>query len=757
MATPTSPDRRMVAPADATRSRRRTARPRRRRIVVVLGVLLATVLGMLATANAAPAPPEAPGRLAPQQVPTLPLPPNPSCAPGSPEPACHLPTTSPTPSIPATPLPPITTLPGPGPSCFPGSVLPGCAPSLEGPCAGPDCIPQPSTLAPTNPPPAPVPGGAGGDVAECGLTDLTGCMVVAASAMFAAVVAAGLNPLLDLLGKTLLTTPEPDQLPGLGAAWTGSWHILLTAYVVLVLLAGLIIMAYQTLQTRYTVKELAPRLVVGFLAGTLSLFLATKGIQIANALSAAVLGEGVDPAAMTRGLITMVQGSLHGGGLFLGVLGLVLVALLLVLLVVFTVRVMLTILLIAAAPIALMCHALPHTEGIAIFWWKGYGGVLAIQVGQSMTLVVTVKIFFAPGGFTVLGPTPSALVNLLLCIALIYVLIKIPFWFLAPLRSGRPSLIGRVVRGVLAYKTMGLLSGATAALGGGRGRGRGTGPRSRGGRGNGPPPADPPSTRTGQFMLPIRVRRTRPGAPRSPRLGDLAPAEPLGDRRPGPGQLPLFTATGSGERRRVTPNPRALPPESLPNALPADQLGLPITTRRDPDRVGRRSLADDLADRPPAPPPVRQSGLLTPDGRINRNARPPAQLPNALIAPETGMLPIHLRPAAARPPRHTLADTPAPPPVRQTGPGLITPSGQINRAARAPRRRPRDAYTGNRPLASGQYPLPLGVRRQPTPAPPDRTATPPAAAKPPRRAGVQLPLPLDLPKRPRRSPSPKKK
>jgi hypothetical protein len=747
MATPTSPNRRMVAPAAATRHRPRTARPRRRRIVVVLGVLLAAVLGVLATANAAPAPTAAPDRLAPQQVPPLPLPPNPSCAPGSPEPACHLPTASPTPSIPATPLPPITTLPGPGTSCFPGSVLPGCAPSLEGPCAGPDCIPQPSTLAPSNPPPAPVPNGPGGDVAECGLTDLTGCMVVAASAMFAAVVAAGLNPLLDLLGKTLLTTPEPDQLPGLGAAWTGSWHILLIAYVVLVLIAGLIIMAYQTLQTRYTVKELAPRLVVGFLAGTLSLFLATKGIQIANALSAAVLGEGVDPAAMTRALITMVQGSLHGGGLFLGVLGLVLVALLLVLLVVFIVRVMLTILLIAAAPIALMFHALPHTEGIAIFWWKGYGGVLAIQVGQSLTLVVTVKIFFASGGFTVLGPTPSAVVNLLLCIALFYVLIKIPFWFLAPLRSGRPSMLGRVVRGVIAYKTMGLLSGATAALGGG-GRRRGPAPRGRGGGDDGPP-ADPPSTRTGQFMFPMRVRRTRPGAARSPRLGELDPTPPFADRQPGPGQLSLFTATGSGARRRVAPNPRALPPESLPHALPADQLGLPITTRRDPDRVGRRSLADDLTDRPPAPP-VHQPGLLTADGRINRNARPPATLPNALIAPETGMLPIHLRPAAARPPRHTLADTPPAPPARQTGSGLITPSGQINRAARAPRRRPRDAYTGNRPLASGQYPLPLGVRRQPTPpSPPPPTANAAGSVpKPrPRRTGTQLPLPLDLPRR----------
>ncbi|UOZ03422.1 hypothetical protein [Amycolatopsis sp. WQ 127309] len=568
---------------------------------------------------------------------------------------------------------------------------------------------------------------------------LTGCMVVAASALFAAVVAAGLNPLLDLLGRTLLTTPEPDQLPGLGAAWTGSWHILLTSYVVLVLLAGLIIMSYQTLQSRYTVKEIAPRLVVGFLAGTLSLFLATKGIQIANALSAAVMGEGVEPGVLAHSLITMVQGSLHGGGLFLGVLGLVLVAMLLVLLVVFIVRVLLTILLIAAAPIALMCHALPHTEGVAYWWWKGYGGVLVIQVGQSMTLVVSVKIFFAPGGFTLFGPSLSALVNVLLCIALLYVLIKIPFWFLAPLRSGRGSLLGRVVRGALAFKTMGLLSGALAARGGG------PAPRRGGGM-----PADPPATRSGQFMLPLRVRRTRVGAPRSPRLGELASSEPFPGRRPGPGQLSLFTASGSGESRRVTPNPRALPPDSVPHALPRDQLGLPITTRREPGRVGRRSVFEDLAERQPGlPPPVRQPGLLTADGRVSRNAKPRAKAPNALIAPEPGMLPMHLCPAAVRPARRTLGDETTTPtqPVRQTGPGLITPSGQINRAARATRRQPRDAFTGNRPLASGQYPLPLGVRRQPKPAPPPAdTTTPASKVTSTRRTGAQLPLPLDLPK-----------
>ncbi|MGW3960148.1 hypothetical protein ACWED2_10010 [Amycolatopsis sp. NPDC005003] len=573
-----------------------------------------------------------------------------------------------------------------------------------------------------------------GDAAECGLTDLAGCMVVAASTLFAAVVAAGLNPLLDLLGKTLLTTPEPDQLPGLGAIWVGSWHVLLAAYVVLVLLAGLIIMGYQTLQARYTVKEIAPRLVVGFLAGTLSLFLATKGIQIANAVSTAILGIGADPAEMTRSLITMVQNSLHGGGLFLGILGLGLVAMLLVLLVVFIVRVIATVLLIAAAPIALMLHALPHTEGVAYLWWKATGGVLAIQVGQSLTLVVTVRIFFAPGGFTIFGPSLSALMNLLLCIALFYVLIKIPFWFLAPLRSGRPSLLGRIARGVIAYKTMGLLAGAAAGRAGGR-------PRAHGPSA----PADPPATRSGQFMLPMRVRRTPPPS-RSTRRGWDAPRA-LDERGPGPGQLSMFSSTVRDGDTTIRPNPRVLPTEP-PNALPADQLGLPMAVRRDPDRTPRRTLADDLATPATTPHPPRQTGLLMPDGRINRNARPPARLPNALLAPGAGMLPIHLPTQTPRPARRSLTDELADPArtnrAPQTGPGLLTSSGQINRAARARRRPPPDAYSGNRPLSSGQYPLPLGVQRQPKPTPP---ADP---APPPKPADTQLPLPLNLPSRRRR-------
>ncbi|QWF81048.1 hypothetical protein HUW46_04473 [Amycolatopsis sp. CA-230715] len=697
----------------------------------------------------------------PAQLPGLPLPPvpQPSCGLGSADPACLLPGTTARTTAPKSPGPPTGPLAPPTQpvSCFPGALMPECGP-LGGPplpstptpvpCDGLNCIPQPTPIDPGKPGQPPAPGAGSGDTDECGITDPIACVTEGIDRFFRGVVTDALNPLLELLGKTLLTTPEPSSLPSIGQLWTESWHILLAVYVLIVLVAGIIVMGYETLQTRYTIKEIAPRAVIGFLAGTLSLFLATKAIQIANALARAVIGEGVSPQAAGKALADMVLGALDGGGLWLIFIGFALAVMTIVLLLTFIVRVMVTILLIAAAPIALMWHALPHTEGIAQAWWKAVGGVLAVQVGQSLAMVVALRIFFVPGGFTVFGPNLNGLINLLLCLALMWILIKIPFWCLRPLSGGRRSILGSLVRGAIAYKTMGLLGGPRSLFGGKSGKG---GSGSRRGSGGGAP-ADPPSTRTGQFMLPMRIRRIRPGPGRSPRLSELPDTRASADRRPGPGQMSLFTTSGTGDERTVSANPRALPPDDLPGALPRDQLGLPITTRREPDRVGRRALADDLAERHGVmPPPVPQPGLLTSDGRINRNARPPAHLPRALVAPNAGMLPIHLRPAPPRTPRRTLADDLADPasvsPPRQTGPGLITPSGQINRAARAPRRPIRDAYTGNRPLASGQYPLPLGLRRQPKPKPPSPASGTSASPPPKRRPGTQVPLPLDLPRR----------
>ncbi|MFE5566606.1 hypothetical protein ACFQ68_16590 [Amycolatopsis japonica] len=701
-----------------------TAPNTRRGALALLILVLAALVGITLTAEASPEP---------AQQPVLPVPPNPTCAPGTAEPACLLPGTS----SPAAPTGPPSTPLVPGPSappvsCFPGSVLPECGnlptqPPTSQPCEGPNCIPQPAPREPVD------------DESECGFTDPVACVTEAIDSFFRGLVIGALNPLLDLLGKTVLSTPHPDLLPGIGQAWTESWHLMLAFYGSIVVIAGLILMGYETLQTRYTIKEIAPRIAVGFLAGTLSQFLATQGIEVSNAVSSSLMAGALDPNAAGKAMTGMILGSLNGGQGWLLFIGLALAVMLVVLMLTFIVRVIVTVLLIAAAPFVLMWHALPHTEGVAYTWWKAFGLLLVIPVGQALALSVALRVFFTPGGFTVFGPTLNGLTNLLFCVALMWVLVKIPFWCLQPLRgSGGRSLLGSLARGAIAYKTMGLLGGPTS-LSGGKGGRRGRESRDR-------VPADPPSTRSGQYLLPLRVRRVAKPLRRLGRGFDENPRPSLpADRAPGPGQTSLFTVRRSGDAVIARPNPRAMPLTDLPNALPADQLGLPITVRHNPARVPRRTLADDLAAGHPAPPPVSQPGLLLPDGQVNRRARPPVTLRGALIAPSTGMLPIHLPPQTPRQPRRTLADDLADPArtnrAPQTGQALISTSGEITKTARAHRRPARDAYTGNRPLTSGQYPLPLGVRRRPKPTPPP--ATPP----PTRRAGTQLRLPLDLPAR----------
>ena len=266
-----------------------------------------------------------------------------------------------------------------------------------------------------------------------------------------AVVADALNPMLRLLSDTLLSTPNPSQLPRLVELWTGSWEIVLAGYALLVAGAGILLMSYHTVQSAYTLRELGPRIVLGFCTGALSLTGASAAIEATNTITAAVLAGGVDEAAGADALAQLITSAVATGGtdqtsdgLFLVVLGLVVAAVLLALLLSFIVRVALTIVLIAGAPIALMFHALPHTDGIARWWWRTFAALLAIQLVQSLTLVVGLRVLLTPGGLGLFGlPTDTGFITLLVVLALLYILFKIPFWLLAAARIGHGRYAAR--------------------------------------------------------------------------------------------------------------------------------------------------------------------------------------------------------------------------------------------------------------------------------------------------------------------------
>ncbi|MGH3857655.1 MAG: hypothetical protein ACRDR6_30035, partial [Pseudonocardiaceae bacterium] len=413
-------------------------------------------------------------------------------------------------------------------------------------------------------------------------------MTNAITGFFRGMVTAALNPLLELLSTTLLTTPTPASLPRLGELWANSWQILLACYGLLVLIAGVLVMAYESLQTRHSIKEIAPRVVVGFLAGAVSLWVASQAIEIANGLAQAVMGGGLDAGSAGETVRNLVLGSVNGG-IFVTFVGLFLAGTLLVLLVTYIVRVVLTIVLIAGAPLALMFHALPQTEPIARWWWKAFGGCLAIQVVQSLTLITMMKVFLAPGGFTLFGPTSSGLVNLLVALALFYILIKIPFWIVGSLRvgGGRRSVVGTIARAYVIGKALGWVQGRphghpagrrAAAPGGGPGSG---GPSSSGPRGGGGPHGGGPRGGGGPSG------RTPPGgAPSGSGPSGRGPSGG-GGRGPGAGG-PSGGGAGSRQPDRAGPHGRAQP---------------------------QPSLADRAATRAAPGPAVPVTGIAAPGGR----------------------------------------------------------------------------------------------------------------------------------------------
>ncbi|MQY23028.1 hypothetical protein [Nocardia macrotermitis] len=612
-------------------------------------------------------------------------PPVPPTSPASPAAAVSTP---PEPFIPARPStsPP----PTPRPSWDPNPVQPNPM-TTASPTPGPDApnpaMPEPAypggadpnfpTPYPTpSPAPAPAdPDSSGGPWTSpqdggsnsCGITNISGCVEHAIDTFLQHLVSSALNPLLELLGQTLLTTPDPDTLPQLGVLWNNSWQLVLAIYGIVVMVAGVLAMVHHTLQTRWSVRELAPRLLIGFLAGAMSMLIATGAIRLANALARAVAGSGVDPSSTATAIRQLIEANNTQADTFLLCLELALQVMLVILFVAYAVRVAVTIILIVGAPLAVMCHALPGIDAIARWWWRSFAACLAIQVAQSLILVTVLRVFLTPNGWAVIGPNSSGAVDIMVGIALIGVLAKAPFWLLSVLKIGQGrTLVGSIVRSYITYKTLGLLKSGRAATP--RAPSKVPAPRKV------PAPKDPyarvRATPDGQLMLPLKGLKRVPPKPappqRIPHARTIPVAQPQGEQLMLP--LPQFhggVALGPTPRlgrdgqyqlpitvhRVRTPAPTREPP--VPKSLPgtrgrrpkqlafdftfteADpyrgirprrngQYPLPIAT---PKKVPRDTSAPAAATPPPPPSGSvaekgRQLHLPLPDLPVKRRTSP---------------------------------------------------------------------------------------------------------------------------------------
>ena len=347
---------------------------------------------------------------------------------------------------------------------------PDATPASSATPAAPSPYPGGIQFGPGAPTPAPLPAPQNGPSVDGssdspGFFDIGGHIREAIDDWFRGLVTSALNPLLDLLGRSVLSTPDVSGSARVRELWGVSAGIADSLLVMLVLAGGALVMSHETLQTRYSAKEIAPRIVAAAIAANASLAMSGIAIRFCDALSQTFLGQGVDPANATATIHDLVTAALASGGIFLILMGGVVMVLALMLLCIYVIRVALIILLVAAAPVALVCHALPQTDGLAQWWWRSLFACLLVQVGQSLVLITALRVFFASDGHAALGlASGGGLIDVVLAGCLLWVLVRIPTWTSRAVfsRSGHGS--GFASRAVKTAVVIKIVRGLAAAL-----------------------------------------------------------------------------------------------------------------------------------------------------------------------------------------------------------------------------------------------------------------------------------------------------
>jgi hypothetical protein len=304
-------------------------------------------------------------------------------------------------------------------------------------------FPVPPSTVTSNPPapPSPAPG----------LFDVTGRLRQAVNNWVRELVARAITPAVDLAARSVLATPDLTVPRGrVRELWQRSQALANAGYVLVICAGGVLLMTNETFQARYTVKDVAPRLVSGMVASNTSLLLIDLAIQAANGLSRALLGPGVDPVQAEATLKAVLIFPLDGANTLLLAAGVVVVGLSVVLAASYVLRVAVLVALTVAAPLALACHGLPQTEAVARWWWRATTACLAIPVAQSLVLICALRVFFHHD--QLLGLGTARLVDVLVATCLLWLLAKIPAWAARMVFTGRPSMVGTAARSYVAYR-----------------------------------------------------------------------------------------------------------------------------------------------------------------------------------------------------------------------------------------------------------------------------------------------------------------
>lgn len=272
---------------------------------------------------------------------------------------------------------------------------------------------------------------------------------------FAAGLLKSLDVLITLIGETLLISPDVTWLPQVRALAGRSVWVVDTVFVLAFIAAGAVTMFSDDERRQYQAKDLAPRLVVGFVAAHFSQLVCSQAIGLANGVTRAVGPKrrvgGTVPEALGeefRGVL-----SEKSAALLLLVILVVVVALLAATIFGMLARLAVLLVLTAVAPLALACHALPQTEPVAKLWWRSFGGCLIIPVLQAFTLQAGQWMLTDPEHMLppMRLPTgdPLAVLNMFIVVVLLWTTARIPALVrrhVMQTGGSRTNVLGAVIR-----------------------------------------------------------------------------------------------------------------------------------------------------------------------------------------------------------------------------------------------------------------------------------------------------------------------
>ncbi|MEV4210110.1 hypothetical protein [Micromonospora sp. NPDC049662] len=368
-----------------------------------------------------------------------------------------------------------------------------------------------------------------------------------------------IDALWSLLSSAFLVVPDVTGLPQVESISARALMIVNTCFVLAIIACGIVIMARDSVQARYGVGELAPRLVIGFIAANFSTPLSKGLIELGNALTQALTS---DPVATDGSLAQMKRTVVDAltnpsNALLTLIIGTAIAALVAMIMVGWILRLGLLVILVGIAPVALACHATPWTEPAAKLWWRAFIGALAAVIAQALALHTALTVFLSPtANLAALGlpNDPTGTFNLFIICCLLLAVVKIPALMRRYVTGGQSNnVVGTFIRVAIVQQVSRALTGglrrggrqasrsaARVAAGQAGPGGPGTGPSLPRPTGGGPRPGPVPR-RTAPTAAPAPAERALPKVP-----SGRTPATAMPQRMPRRRRWWAYTESGTG-------------------------------------------------------------------------------------------------------------------------------------------------------------------------------------------------------------------